>query len=120
MPTDLDAAVAARNREAQAQTQTLVTMVSVWVIIAITLIANLILLILYWVPSQIAWNQTSPDGTKQIILYNSLWGKPLSGDCNRYQTIASPTGFSVLITASGGAGYQSPSMGTQYWPCLMS
>jgi hypothetical protein len=40
--------------EAQAQTQTLVTMVSVWVIIAITLIANLILLILYRVPSQIA------------------------------------------------------------------
>jgi hypothetical protein len=26
-------------------------------------------------------NQTSPDGTKQIILYNSLRGKPLSGDC---------------------------------------
>jgi type VI protein secretion system component VasF len=47
MPTDLDAAVAARKREAQAQTQTLVTMVSVWVIFAITLIANLILLILY-------------------------------------------------------------------------
>jgi hypothetical protein len=47
MPTDLDAAVAARKREALAQTQTLVTMVSVWVIIAITLIANLILLILY-------------------------------------------------------------------------
>jgi hypothetical protein len=47
MPTDLDAAVAARKREAQAQTQTLVTMVSAWGIIAISVIANLILLILY-------------------------------------------------------------------------
>jgi hypothetical protein len=33
MPTDLDAAVAARKRAVQAQTQTLVTIVLVWVII---------------------------------------------------------------------------------------
>jgi hypothetical protein len=60
-------------------------------------------------------NQTSPDGTKQIIVYHSPRGKSFSGVIrDRYQTIASPTGFSVLITASGGTGYQSPSMGTQY------
>jgi hypothetical protein len=59
-------------------------------------------------------NQTSPDGTKQIILYCSLRGTSPSNAPCRYHTIASPTGFSVLITASGGTGYQSPSMGTQY------
>jgi hypothetical protein len=60
-------------------------------------------------------NQTSPDGTKQMILYQSLRGKSPSGPAwCRYQTIASPTGFSVLITTSGGTGYHSPSMGTQY------
>src|SRR5262249_35819322 len=70
-------------------------------------------------PSQQPWpfplrgddgNQTSPDGTKQIILYQSLLGKLSSGLAwlGRYQTIASPTGFSVLITTSGGTGYHSP------------
>jgi hypothetical protein len=33
MPTDLDAAVAARKREAQAETRTLVTISLVWAII---------------------------------------------------------------------------------------
>src|SRR5215831_4696730 len=76
-------------------------------------------------PSQQPWpfplrgddgNQTSPDGTKQMILYHWLIGKVSSGPAwlGRYQTIASPTGFSVLITTSGGTGYHSPSMGTQY------
>src|SRR6516225_9316131 len=63
-------------------------------------------------------NQTSLDGTKQMILYQSLRGKSPSDPASdppwcRYQTIASPTGFSVLITTSGGTGYHSPSMGTQ-------
>jgi hypothetical protein len=35
MPTDLDAAVAARKREAQAQIRTLVTTTLVWVIISL-------------------------------------------------------------------------------------
>src|SRR5215471_21741056 len=38
MPTDLDAAVAARKRAAQAQTQTLVTIVLVWVIICLDML----------------------------------------------------------------------------------
>ena len=33
MPTDLDAATAARKREEQAQTQSLITMELVWIII---------------------------------------------------------------------------------------
>ena len=49
-------------------------------------------------------NQTSPDGTKQMILYNSLRAKSSGPVWCRYQTIASPTGFSVLITVSGGTG----------------
>jgi hypothetical protein len=35
MPTDLDAAAAARKREEQAQTQSLITRVLVWVIICL-------------------------------------------------------------------------------------
>ena len=35
MPTDLDAASAARKRAAQAETQTLVTIVLVWAIISL-------------------------------------------------------------------------------------
>jgi competence protein ComGC len=35
MPTDLDAAIAARKREAQAETRTLVTMTLVWAIISL-------------------------------------------------------------------------------------
>jgi hypothetical protein len=41
MPTDLDAAVAARKREAQAQTQTLVTITLVWVIICLGMLGLL-------------------------------------------------------------------------------
>jgi hypothetical protein len=37
MPTDLDAAVAARKREAEAQTRALVTTTLVWVIISLAL-----------------------------------------------------------------------------------
>src|SRR5262249_15731905 len=57
--------------------------------------------------------QTPSDGTKQRILYFGPVLVP-SSYSGRYQTIASPTGFAVLIIASGGTGYQSPSMGTQY------
>ena len=35
MPTDLDAATAARKRDAQAQTQTVVTIMLVWAIISL-------------------------------------------------------------------------------------
>jgi hypothetical protein len=45
MPTDLDAAVAARKRQSQDGTQTLLTIVLAWVI-GIMLIACLILLFL--------------------------------------------------------------------------
>jgi hypothetical protein len=58
-----------------------------------------------------AGDQTPSDGIKQRILY---FGPPLISSLNTYQTIASPTGFAVLITASDGIGYHSPSMGTQY------
>jgi hypothetical protein len=44
MPTDLDAAVAARKREAQAQMQTLVTGTLVWVIICLSILALLLVL----------------------------------------------------------------------------
>jgi len=44
MPTDLDAAVAARKREAQAQTQTLVAGTLVWVIICLSILALLLVL----------------------------------------------------------------------------
>jgi hypothetical protein len=60
--------------------------------------------------------QTPSDGTKQRILYfeSVLTTPSLYSDRFWYQTIASPTGFAVLITASDGIGYHSPSMGTQY------
>ena len=41
MPTDLDAAVAARKREAQTQTQTLVRIVLVWAIICLGMLGLL-------------------------------------------------------------------------------
>jgi hypothetical protein len=41
MPTDLDAAVAARKRAAQAQTQSLITIVLVWVIISLGMLGVL-------------------------------------------------------------------------------
>ena len=41
MPTDLDAAVAARKREEQAQTQTLGTIVLVWIIISLGMLGLL-------------------------------------------------------------------------------
>jgi hypothetical protein len=42
MPTDLDAAVAARKREAEAQMRTLDTMVLVWVVISLLMLGLLL------------------------------------------------------------------------------
>ena len=42
MPTDLDAAAAARKREEHAQTQTLITIILAWVIICLGVLGLLI------------------------------------------------------------------------------
>src|SRR5215472_283123 len=64
--------------------------------------------------------QTPSEGTKTRMLYFGPVLIPSPSYRDRYQTIASPTGFAVLIIASGGTGYHSPSMGTQYSSCLIS